>query len=158
MKKLGAFMPAVFAVALVALGTSACRDTSRQGHGARNPNIVILTEKNFDSEVMASTKPVLVDFWASWCAPCRMLAPIIDEIATEYQGRVKVGSLDVDSAPALAERYQIQAIPAVLMFRGGKVADQFVGLRSKKEIQVQLDKLLSEAATTPARATNSTAR
>src|SRR5688500_13762313 len=110
MKKLGSFMLAVFAAALVALGTSACRDSSSQaGYGARNPNIVVLTEKNFETEVTASARPVLVDFWASWCAPCRMLAPIIDEIATEYQGRVKVCSLDVDSAPALPERHQVQA-------------------------------------------------
>ena len=156
MKTLRALSLPIFAGILVSIVASACRKSAGPaGDGARNPNIVILTEKNFDREVLAATNLVLVDFWATWCPPCKMLAPIIDEIATDYQGRVKVGSLDVDNAPALSERYQVQAIPTVLMFRGGKVADQFVGLRSKKEIQSQLDKLLAEAGTPPAAPANS---
>jgi thioredoxin 1 len=159
MKTLRALLLAILTGALISIVATACKDSAGQaGHGARNPNIVILSEKNFENEVMTATNLVLVDFWATWCPPCKMLAPIIDEIATEYQGRVKVASLDVDKAPALSERYQVQAIPTVLMFRGGKVADQFVGLRSKKEIKNQLDKLLAEGVNAPGPATNAATR
>jgi thioredoxin 1 len=159
MKMLRALLLAISTGALILMMVTACKDSAGQaGAGERNPNIVVVDEKNFESEVMAATNLVLVDFWATWCPPCKMLAPIIDEIATDYHGRVKVASLDVDKAPALAERYQVQAIPTVLMFRRGKVADQFVGLRSKKEIQGQLDKLLAEAVNAPVAATNSAPR
>src|SRR5688572_19992345 len=125
MKTLRALLLAVFTGALISILVTACKDSVGQvGAGERNPNIVIVDEKNFENEVMAATNLVLVDFWATWCPPCKMLAPIIDEIATDYHGRVKVASLDVDKAPGLAERYQVQAIPTVLMFRRGKVADQ----------------------------------
>ena len=141
---------AVSVALLMCVVASGCKDSGRTGHGSRATNIVTLTEANFQSEVIDSPKPVLVDFWATWCGPCRMLAPIINEIAKDYDGRVKVAAVDVDSAPSLAERYKVEALPTVMMFRGGKVVDQFVGLRSKREIQLQLDKLLAEA---PANAT-----
>ena len=120
------------------------------------PNIVTLTQENFAQEVLQSSTPVLVDFWGEWCPPCKALAPIIDEIAKAYDGRVKVASVDVDAASSIAGRYEIRAIPTVLMFRGGKVVDQFTGLRSKSEIQRQLDKLLAETAA--ATSTNTAAR
>jgi thioredoxin 1 len=131
------------ALLLSSLATGGCGRSS--GHTARATNIVEITAANFQSEVLASTKPVLVDFWAGWCPPCKALAPIIDEVARDYDGRVKVASVDVDAASALAQRYEIRAIPTVLMFRGGKVVDQFTGLRSKSEIQRQLDTLLAES-------------
>ena len=145
------------ALLLVSLVTSGCRQST--AHSTRATNIVEITQANFQTEVLASTKPVLVDFWAIWCGPCKTLAPIIDEIAKDYDGRVKVASVDVDAASPLAERYEIRAIPTVLMFRGGKVVDQFTGLRSKSEIQRQLDKLLAEAVGGAATAsTNSSPR
>src|SRR5689334_176242 len=143
----------LFVLLLASLVAGGCDRGS--GHGARATNIVAITEANFQNEVMASSKPVLVDFWAIWCGPCKALAPVIDEIAKDYDGRVKVASVDVDAVPALAERYEIRGIPTVLMFRSGKVVDQFTGLRSKSEIQRQLDKLLAEAGS--AGSTNATA-
>ena len=139
---------------LLSLATGGCGRAA--GRSARATNIVEITEANFQTEVLASTKPVLVDFWAIWCGPCKALAPIIDEIAKDYAGRVKVASVDVDAASSLAGRYEIRAIPTVLMFRDGKVVDQFTGLRSKSEIQRQLDKLLVETAA--AASTNTAAR
>lgn len=144
----------LLALLLSSLATGGCKRSS--GHAARATNIVEITEANFQSEVLASTKPVLVDFWAGWCPPCKALAPIIDEIAKDYDGRVKVASVDVDAAAALAQLFEIRAIPTVLMFRGGKVVDQFTGLRSKSEIQQQLDKLLTESGA--ARSTAAAAR
>jgi thioredoxin 1 len=135
----------IFALVTGCLMVGGCKRPS--GAASHASNIVTVTEANFQSEVLASTKPVLVDFWAVWCPPCKALAPIIDEIAVEFDTRVKVAKVDVDTAPALAQRYGIQAIPTVLMFRDGKVADQFTGVRSKMEIQRQLEKLLPPDAT-----------
>jgi thioredoxin 1 len=126
------------------LATGGCQRSA--GHQIRATNIVEITEANFQNEVLASTKPVLVDFWAVWCGPCKALAPILDEVAKDYDGRVKVASVDVDVASKLAQRYEIRAIPTVLMFRGGQVVDQFTGLRSRGEIQRQLDRLLGESS------------
>ena len=92
---------------------------------------IILTSENFEQEVLKSDIPVLVDFWATWCGPCRMVAPIISEIAEEYYGRVKVGKVDVDDQSALAVKYGIQSIPTVIIFKGGKIADTVIGYRPK---------------------------
>ena len=92
---------------------------------------IILTSENFEKEVLKSDIPVLVDFWATWCGPCRMVAPIISEIAEEYYGRVKVGKVDVDDQSALAVKYGIQSIPTVIIFKGGKIADTVIGYRPK---------------------------
>ncbi len=92
---------------------------------------IILTSDNFDKEVLQSEIPVLVDFWATWCGPCRMVAPIISEIAEEFHGKAKVCKVDVDEQSALAIRYGIQSIPTVIIFKDGKIADTVIGYRPK---------------------------
>jgi thioredoxin 1 len=100
---------------------------------------------NFDQEVLQSREPVLVDFWAEWCGPCKMLGPALDEIATEQAGRVKVGKVNVDTNRELAERFGIQSIPTLLYFVGGKVLDQTIGAVSKRMIMAKLEKLAAPA-------------
>jgi len=108
--------------------------------------IIELTADNFEAEVLKSDKPVLVDFWAEWCAPCRMLAPTIDQVATDYAGRVKVAKLDVDQFGEIAARYQIRGIPTILVFNGGQVHDQMVGAGSKENIVKMVDKVAASQA------------
>lgn len=103
-------------------------------------------EGNFEGEVLQSPVPVLVDFWAQWCGPCHMLASTIDELAEEYQGRVKVGKVDVDSANALAGRYGIQNIPTVLLFDRGDLAERLVGAKHKRDYKALLDARLGGEA------------
>ena len=100
---------------------------------------LVFTDADFDQEVLKSSQPVLVDFWAEWCAPCKQLGPTIDQIATEYAGRVKVGKVDVDSNVQTAGRYQIRGIPTLLVFKGGKVVEQKVGAVGKSEVKKMLD-------------------
>jgi thioredoxin 1 len=102
-------------------------------------NTLNFTDAGFDSEVLKSDKPVLVDFWAEWCGPCRMMTPTIDAIASEYQGKAKVGKLNVDDNGQTAMRYQIRGIPALLLFKDGKVVDQRVGAVGKSDLQKMLD-------------------
>ncbi|MCI6967315.1 thioredoxin [bacterium] len=94
--------------------------------------VLHVTEAGFDAEVLGSKELVLVDFWASWCGPCRMIAPVLDELAEEYAGRVKICKVNVDEEPALAQRYKIMSIPAVFLFRGGEVVEKMVGARPKQ--------------------------
>jgi thioredoxin 1 len=102
-------------------------------------NTLNFTDAGFDVEVLQSDKPVLVDFWAEWCGPCRMMTPTIDAIASEYQGKAKVGKLNVDDNGQTAMRYQIRGIPALLLFKDGKVVDQRVGAVGKTDLQKMLD-------------------
>ena len=102
-------------------------------------NVKEFTDSNFEDEVLKSNEPVLVDFWAEWCMPCRMLAPTIDKIAKDYQGKVKVGKLDTDSNRDVAMRFSISAIPTVILFKGGQVVQRFVGLRQEKDFKEALD-------------------
>jgi len=97
------------------------------------------TDSNFETEVINSDQPVLVDFWAEWCQPCRMLAPVIDELAAEYDGKAKVGKLDTDSNREVAVKYGISAIPTVILFKGGEVAKKFVGLTPKEQFAEAID-------------------
>ena len=99
------------------------------------------TDANFDESVLKSTTPVLVDFWAEWCAPCKQLGPLIDELATEYTGKIKIGKVDTDANREISVRFSVSAIPTVMLFKDGEIIDKFVGLRSKKDIQLALDKV-----------------
>jgi thioredoxin 1 len=102
-------------------------------------NTKTFDDANFESEVLQSDIPVLVDFWAEWCGPCQLLAPTIDELATEYAGRVKVGKVDVDRASRIAARFGIQSIPTVILFENGQPVERLVGARPKKEFKTLLD-------------------
>ena len=104
---------------------------------------IVLTDDNFESEVLQAEQPVLVDFWAAWCGPCRMVAPIVEELVGEYDGRAKVCKLDVDAAQKTAQEYGIRSIPTLLIFHDGKVADQVIGAVPKSQITDKLDGVLA---------------
>jgi thioredoxin 1 len=104
---------------------------------------VELTEGNFEQEVLKSTTPVLVDFWAVWCGPCKMIAPVVDELANEYDGKLKVGKVDVDNHQQIAMQYGIRSIPTLLVFKGGRVVEQIVGAAPKKALIDKLSKHLN---------------
>jgi thioredoxin 1 len=101
-----------------------------------------INQDNFEKEVLATNQTVLVDFWAEWCGPCKMIAPMLEEIAEEYAGRVKVAKVNVDENPVLAERHHVQSIPTLIFFANGLVRDQIVGLAGKQAIAFKLDQLL----------------
>jgi thioredoxin 1 len=105
------------------------------------PNIVVLTAENFAQKVLKSQMPVLVDFWAEWCGPCKMIAPILDELADEYAGRVGIGKVKIDDHQSLAAEYGVRAIPTLLLFHNGEVTEQIVGLRSKRDLKASFDKV-----------------
>ncbi len=106
------------------------------------PDTKEFTEANFDEEVLQASEPVLVDFWAEWCMPCKALAPTIDELASDYAGKAKVGKVNTDAAQSLSAKFGISAIPTVILFQGGEIKEKFVGLRSKKDFQASLDSAL----------------
>ncbi len=100
------------------------------------------TESNWDNEVIGSDKPVLVDFWAEWCGPCRMIGPLIEELATEYDGKASIGKLNVDENSNIASKYGIRSIPTILVFKGGEVVDKIVGAIPKNMIAQKIDNQL----------------
>lgn len=102
-----------------------------------------LTDQNFESEVIKADKPVLVDFWAEWCGPCKMIAPAIEELAASYEGKAKIGKLDVDSNLQVASSYNVRSIPSLLIFKGGEVVDTIIGAVPKSEISKRLDSALA---------------
>ncbi len=108
-------------------------------------NIVTLTDENFENEISSHTGTALVDFWAPWCGPCRMVGPIVDEIANEYVGKVKVAKLNTDEAPGVAAKFGIRSIPTLLIFRDGAVAQQLVGAYPKGKITEKLEGVLTGA-------------
>jgi thioredoxin 1 len=102
-------------------------------------NMLVLTDSNFKEQVVDSDLPALVDFWAEWCAPCKTIGPIVEELAREYQSKVRIGKLNVDENPKTATQFSIRGIPTLLLFKDGKVINQMVGVKSKIEIQKNLD-------------------
>ena len=103
---------------------------------------VVLTDGNFKSEVLESKVPVLVDFWAEWCAPCRMVAPVVEKIAKDYTGKLKVGKLDVDNNSETPQKYGIQGITTLILFQNGQVANQMVGFQSEQKLKSTIDSIL----------------
>lgn len=102
-------------------------------------NVREFTETNFEQEVLQAETPVLVDFWAEWCMPCRMLGPTIDKLANDYAGKVKVGKVDTDANREIALKYRIESIPTVILFKNGQPTQKFVGLRQEKDFRAALD-------------------
>lgn len=105
-------------------------------------SLIHLTNQNFDTEVVKSNVPVLVDFWAEWCGPCRMISPIVDQVANEYSGKLKVGKINVDEEQDLAIKFGVMSIPTLLVFKQGKIVDQVVGAMSKDQLVSRLEKNL----------------
>ena len=106
-------------------------------------NVMEFNDQNFDSDVLKAEMPVLVDFWAVWCGPCKAIAPIVEEVANDYSGKVRVGKMDVDSNNQVAMRYGIRSIPTLLVFNNGEVVDQVIGNVGKESIESMLNKALS---------------
>ena len=105
-------------------------------------NALAVTDANFENEVLSGDQPVVVDFWAEWCGPCKLIAPVLDELAAEYDGKVKVTKLNVDENPATSMKFQVRSIPTLLFFKGGQVVDQVIGAQSKAELKRRFDAAL----------------
>lgn len=105
-------------------------------------NVLELTDSNFEQEVLQSSTPALVDFWAEWCMPCRMLAPIIDELAAEYAGKLKVGKVDTDNNRQISMKFGISSIPTLIMFKDGQMVKKFVGLQQKSDLKAAIESIL----------------
>lgn len=106
---------------------------------------LIFTDQNFENEVLQSKTPVLVDFWAEWCAPCRLVAPVVEELAKEYEGKLKVGKLNVDENGKIASRFNIMSIPTLLIFKKGEVVKTMIGAQSKESFRKQIEEVLGSS-------------
>jgi thioredoxin 1 len=113
---------------------------------AENANVTTLTDDNFEDEVLNADEPVLVDFWATWCGPCRQIAPIIEDLADEFEGRAKVGKVDVDENPQVAQQYGVRSIPTLMFFKDGEMQEQLVGASGKKPLKEKLEALAGQPA------------
>ena len=111
---------------------------------AQDAKYIVATDENFESEVLQSDQPVLVDFWAAWCGPCRIIAPIIEELAEDFEGRAKLVKLDVDYNPKVAMNFGVRSIPTLLFFKDGTVVDQLIGAAPKKTLSDKLENLVSK--------------
>jgi thioredoxin 1 len=109
---------------------------------ANESDLVHVNDKNFESEVLKSDLPVLVDFWATWCGPCRSISPIVEELAKEFSGKIKVTKLNVDESPATPSQYGVRGIPTLILFKGGKILDQIVGAVPKARLKALVEKAL----------------
>ena len=109
---------------------------------AQTGTVIEVTESNFDQEVLKSPTPVLVDMWAAWCGPCRVIAPVVEELAGTYAGKMKMSKLNVDDYPALAGQYRIMNIPTLLLFKGGKEADRIVGVVPREELTRRIEQVI----------------
>ena len=105
-----------------------------------SPNILTLTNSNFETEIKKPGAPILVDFWAEWCGPCRMVAPLLEKLAEEYVGKVRIGKVNVDDESSLAAMYGIQSIPTLLLFKGGRVVEQFIGATTRDVLARMIEK------------------
>jgi len=105
-----------------------------------SPDLVTITDENFQAEVLGSDVPVLVDFWATWCGPCRAIAPAVEELAKEYKGRVKIGKMDIDAHQGVPQKYNIMSIPTLILFKGGQIADQVIGAVPKNKLDAMIKK------------------
>jgi len=102
-----------------------------------------ITDQSFEKDVLQSSVPVLVDFWAEWCGPCKMIAPVLDELAGEYQGKVKIGKVNIDEHQGLAAQFGVRAIPTLLVIKNGQVSEQMVGAKSKRDLKASLDRAVA---------------
>jgi thioredoxin 1 len=107
-----------------------------------SPDLMTITDQNFQTEVLGSEMPVLVDFWATWCGPCRSIAPAVEELAKQYAGRIKVGKLDIDAHQDVPQKYSIMSIPTLMIFKGGQLADQVVGNVGKAKLEEMIKRSL----------------
>jgi len=102
---------------------------------------ITFTDQNFEQEVIKSDKPALVDFWAPWCGPCQVMGPIIEELAKEFEGKIKIGKMNVDENPVVAQKYEIMSIPCLKIFKSGQVIKEFIGVQAKETLKAELSKI-----------------